>query len=240
MKKGVLITGGSRGIGAAAVDIFTKNGWNAVFIYEKSDDAAKAVADRTGATAIKADVADTGALRSAVGDAAVCLGGSIDALVCCAGIAQHKQLCDITDDDWNRMIAVNLTAPFMTTRAAAPYMIRKKHGAIVFVSSIWGIAGASCESHYSTAKAGLHGLTKALAKELGPSGIRVNCVAPGVIDTDMNASLDRETIDELCCNTPLGRIGTPEEAARAIYWLASDDASFVTGQIISPNGGFVV
>ena len=166
--------------------------------------------------------------------------GQIDLLVNNAGIAQQKLFTEITEAEWDRMFAVNAKGLYACCRAVVPGMIRLHSGNIINVSSMWGQAGASCEVHYSAAKAAVIGFTKALAKELGPSGIRVNCVAPGVIATEMNAALDGETLDALREETPLGTIGTPEEAARAILWLAGDGASFVTGQVIGVNGGFVI
>jgi len=166
--------------------------------------------------------------------------GPIDCLVNNAGIAQQKLMTDITTEDWIRMVATNLSGTFYCCQAVLPGMIRRKAGAIVNLSSIWGLTGASCEVHYSAVKAGILGLTKALAKEVGPSGIRVNCVAPGVIETEMNAALSDETRAALAGDTPLQRLGTPEEVAECIYFLASDKASFLTGQVLSPNGGFVI
>ena len=166
--------------------------------------------------------------------------GQIDLLVNNAGIAQQRLFTEITEAEWDRMFAVNAKGLYACCRAVVPGMIRRHSGNIINVSSMWGQAGASCEVHYSAAKAAVIGFTKALAKELGPSGIRVNCVAPGVIATEMNAALDGETLDALREETPLGTIGTPEEAARAILWLAGDGASFVTGQVIGVNGGFVI
>lgn len=166
--------------------------------------------------------------------------GKIDVLVNNAGIAQQKLFQDITDEDWNNMLSVNLTGVFNCCRAVLPNMLREKNGAIVNVSSIWGITGASMEVHYSAAKAGIIGLTKALAKEVGPSGIRVNCVAPGVVETNMNRDITLETMSRLTEETPLGRIGSPFEIAETIYFLANDGASFITGQVISPNGGIVI
>jgi 3-oxoacyl-[acyl-carrier protein] reductase len=157
-----------------------------------------------------------------------------------AGIAQIKMLGDITDEDFRRMIDVNLSAAFYLAREISPDMVRRKHGRIINVGSMWGKVGASCEVHYSAAKAGLRGLTMALAKELGPSGITVNCVEPGVIDTDMNAALDEESRAALCEQTPLCRIGRPEDVAAAVMFLASAEAGFITGQVLGVDGGFAV
>ena len=164
--------------------------------------------------------------------------GHIDALVNNAGIAQQKLLTDITDEDWRRMLDVNLSGAFYVTRAVLPGMISRKRGSIVNVSSIWGQVGASCEVHYSAAKAGLIGLTRALAKEVGPSGVTVNCVCPGVIQTDMLGGFTSGDLAALAEETPLGRLGTPREVAAAIVWLCQEDAAFVTGQVLGVGGGF--
>jgi 3-oxoacyl-[acyl-carrier protein] reductase len=166
--------------------------------------------------------------------------GRIDVLVNNAGIAQSKMFTDLTADDWDAMFDVNVKGAFHCCQSVLPGMISRKSGCILNVSSIWGLVGASCETHYSAAKAAVIGLTKALAKELGPSGIRVNAVAPGVIDTDMIAGLDDETREALKEETPLCRLGTAEDVAQTIRFLTSDSAGFITGQVISPNGGFVI
>ena len=235
----VLITGGSRGIGAACVRRFAEQGDNVVFFYRNSDAAAEALARECGATAMRVDVSDPDAVRDAVARAAEVLGG-IDVLVNNAGIAQIKLLSDITDVDWQNMIGTNLSGAFYLCREASRYMIGQQYGRIVNVGSMWGKVGASCEVHYSASKAGLRGLTMALAKELGPSNITVNCVEPGVIDTEMNATLDEETKRQLCDETPLCRMGRVDEVARAIAFFASDEASFITGQILGVDGGFAV
>ena len=165
--------------------------------------------------------------------------GSADILINNAGIAQQKLFTDITDDDFTRMFDINVRGVFNCCRAALPYMIHKKHGRIINISSMWGVCGASCEVHYSASKAAVIGMTKALAKEVGPSGITVNCIAPGLIDTPMNANLSKETINELCEETPVGRIGTPEDIANAALFLASDSSSFITGQVLGVDGGFI-
>ena len=166
--------------------------------------------------------------------------GVPDTLVCCAGIAQQKQIQDITDADWDDMFDVNVKGVYRCIQAALPDMLRRNRGCIVTLSSMWGQVGASCESHYAASKAAVIALTQSLAKELGPSGIRVNCVAPGVIETDMTAPLGRDTLDALAQDTPLGRNGTPDDVARAISYLCSDAAAFVTGHTLSVNGGFVI
>ncbi len=231
----VLITGGSRGIGAACVGKFTAAGDKVYFFYRSDDAAAKKLSAETGAVAVKCDVSDKDAVVAAFATLP-----PVDVLVNNAGIAGFSLFQDLSEDDWDRMIGTNLTGVYRCTKAVLPGMIAQKSGCIVNVSSMWGQVGASCEVAYSAAKAGVIGLTKALAKEVGPSGIRVNCVAPGVIDTDMNALLTEESLQELAEETPLGRMGTPEEIANIIYWLTTDHAGFITGQVISPNGGLVV
>ena len=232
-----LITGGSRGIGAAAVRAFARAGFRAAFFYRADEAAAQAVARETGAAAIRCDVSDPGCVREACREAEGTL-GHIDALVNNAGIAQQKLLTDVTDEDWRRMLDVNLSGAFYVIRAVLPGMISRKHGSIVNVSSVWGQVGASCEAHYSAAKAGLIGLTRALAKEVGPSGVTVNCVCPGVIQTDMLGGFTPGDLKALAEETPLGRLGTPQEVAAAILWLCQEDAAFVTGQVIGVGGGF--
>ena len=233
----VLITGGSRGIGAECVRKFAGDGNTVFFIYNNSDERAGELSRDTGATAIKADVSDLNALKMAVTAAAVKMGG-IDVLVNNAGVAHIGLFTDITDEEMMRVFNVNLVAASVAAREAAKCMIRNHSGRIINIGSVWGRAGASCEVVYSASKAGLEGLTKALAKELGPSGITVNCVEPGVIDTDMNSALDENTLRELCEETPLCRIGTVADVAETVTWLASEKASFITGQIIGVDGGF--
>ncbi len=237
----VLVTGGSRGIGAACVRAFCERGDRVVFFYRSaSAETVRALQAETGAIGLRVDVSDPEQARLGVREAVSLLGGTLDVLVNNAGISQIKLFTDLTDADWRRMIDVNLGGAFYVSREAAGYMIRAHHGFIVNVGSMWGKCGASCEVHYSASKAGLRGMTMALAKELGPSGITVNCVEPGVIDTEMNASLDAETRQALCEETPLCRIGTPSEVANAVLFLASDAASFITGQILGIDGGFAV
>lgn len=242
--KTVWITGGSRGIGAAAVREFAACGWRVAFCYHKAQGQAEAlVRELAGVGAQVIAVQGDMAVRAEVERCAAeirAVFGAVDALVVNAGIAQQKMFCDLTDEDWRRMFAVNLDSAFYTIQAVLPAMVAAKAGIIVTVSSVWGVTGASCESHYAASKAGLIGLTKSLAQELGLSGIRVNCVAPGVIDTEMNAMHDAETLASLADETSLGRLGQPEEVARLIRSLCSEDTSFVTGQVIAATGGFMI
>ena len=233
----VIVTGGSRGIGAAIVEKFAAEGDLVAFVYKSSKEKAEELNRRTGAFAVCGDMSDAKDSCRAIEECAEKLGG-IDILVNCAGIAQIKLFTDISDDEWRRMLDTDLSGAFYACRTAAPYMIRKQSGRIINIGSVWGNHGASCEVHYSAAKAGLRGLTLSLAKELGPSGITVNCVEPGVIATEMNACLDKETLDSLCDETPLCRIGECADVAEAVYFLASDKASFITGQCLGVDGGF--
>ena len=236
MKK-VIITGGSRGIGRACVDIFSQNGDAVAFIYCSNDEAAKECSDETGAHAIKADLSNPDEAEWAYNKAVEYLGG-VDILVNNAGISVSGLITDMTDDEWMHVMNTNLSSAFYMTREATRDFVKQQSGVIVNVGSVWGRCGASCEAAYSASKAGLRGLTLSLAKELGPSGIRVNCVEPGVIDTDMNACYDDDDIADLCEQTPLYRIGDPAEVAELVYFLASEKASFITAQIIGVDGGF--
>lgn len=229
----VLITGGSRGIGAATVRAFAARGDKVYFIYEKEHEKAEAVAAQTGATAICCDVADTTQVQNAI--AAL---PELDILVCNAGICRTGLLQDLSESEWDRLFDVNVKGIYHCIKAAIPLFLQKQSGSVVTVSSMWGQVGASCEAAYSATKGAVIALTKALAQELGPSGIRVNCVAPGVIQTDMCANVAPAVMEELRQQTPLGALGTGEDVANAILYLA--DASFVTGQILGINGGFVV
>ena len=239
MDKVVFITGGSRGIGAECVRLFSKNGYRVAFSYLKSEEAALKLASECGALAVSADVSDSGSITSAVNAVTEAL-GRIDVLINNAGISQSALFTDITDKMWKSMIDTNLSGAFYATRAALPGMISRKSGVILNVSSMWGRVGASCEVHYSAAKAGLIGMTKALAKEVGPSGIRVNCVSPGVIATEMNSHLSDEDIEALKNDTPLEKIGNPTDIADILLFLSGDKASFITGQDIGVNGGMII
>ncbi len=235
----VLITGGSRGIGEACVRAFCQRGDCVAFLYRSNHERAHKLALETGAIAIAADISNATAATAATKEAIERLGG-IDVLVNNAGISQIKLFSDITDEDWRKMIDTNLSGAFYTSREASRTMVAQHFGRIINVGSMWGKVGASCEVHYSASKAGLRGLTMALAKELGPSHITVNCVEPGVIDTEMNAALDEDVRRELCESTPLCRIGKAEEVAAVVCFLASKEASFITGQIIGVDGGFAI
>lgn len=229
----VVITGGARGIGAAAVTQFASRGDRVYFFYEKAHEAAAALAEKTGATAICCDVADGQQVRSAFQTIA-----DVDILVCNAGISHYGLMQDITGSQWDRLFAVNVKGIYHCVNEAMPHFLRKHSGSVVTVSSMWGQVGAAMEAAYSATKGAVIALTKALSKELGPSGVRVNSVAPGVVLTDMCAGYTQEELKELADQTPLGENGTPEQIARAIVYLA--DAEFVTGQVLPVNGGFVI
>ena len=231
--KTALITGGSRGIGAAIAFALANDGYRVVVNYEKSEDAAKRVAFACGGVAIRADVSDMDQVCRMYDE----IGGA-DVLICNAGIADYGLFSETDYDSWRRLFAVNVDGAYNCIQAALPQMIHKKNGVIITVSSIWGVCGASGEAAYSSSKAALIGLTKSLAKELGPSNIRVNCIAPGVIDTDMLSNLSDWDKHELCQQTPLMRLGTPEDVADLAAFLVSDKSRFITGQIIGVDGGF--
>ena len=235
--KNVLITGGSRGIGAAAVRKFAKEGDRVVFLYNKSEKEAEELCRESGAVSIRADVSDPAQVTDAVKKAMEIM-GTVDVLVTCAGVAKIAQICDISDEDWRKICDTDLSGTFYCCREVSREMVKNHKGAIITVGSVWGAVGASCEVAYSAAKAGVRGLTMALSKELAPSGITVNCVEPGVIDTEMNSCLSEEDKNALRKEIPAGRFGTPEEVAELIFFLASDKASYITGQLIGIGGGF--
>ncbi len=235
----IFVTGGSRGIGSAMVERFAERGDRVSFTYLKNNTAADALAERTGAQAFRADSRDSEAIREAVGLARA-KSGPVDVLVNNAGISSFRLFDEITTEEWREMFSVHVEGAFHFIQSVLPDMIHRKAGKIINISSIWGITGASCEVHYSAAKAALIGMTRALAKELGPSGITVNCVAPGVVDTEMNRALSQEDYRALCDETPLGRIATPGEIAESVLFLASSAADFITGQVLSPNGGICI
>ena len=229
----IVITGGSRGIGAEAVRQFAARGDQVYFLYEKAHEAAAAVAAETGATAICCDVADKASVEKAFAQIP-----DVDVLVCNAGICHTGLLTKISEEDWDRLFAVNVKGMYHCINAATPAFLKKQAGCIITVSSMWGQVGASCEAAYSATKGAVIALSKALAQELGPSGVRVNCIAPGVICTDMCANVDPQIMEELKEQTPIGRNGTPKDVADAMLYLA--DASFVTGQVLPVNGGFII
>lgn len=243
-RKAVLITGASRGIGAAAARRFARAGYGVGINYRQSEAKAQALAEELrgqgGPVGLyPGDVSQRDQVDQMMA-AFLRDFGRIDVLVCNAGIARQELFTDLTAENWREMMGVNLDGVFHCCQAALPDMLHRKAGKIITLSSMWGQVGASCEVAYSAAKAGVIGLTKALAKELGPSGITVNCVAPGVIETEMNGLLSQETKDALAEETPLERLGTPQEVAEAIWFLASPAGDFFTGQVLAPNGGYII
>ncbi len=235
----VLITGGSRGIGEACVRAFCKRGDRVAFLYRSNKERADALATETGAVAIMADISQPKSAQDGVKRAIEVLGG-VDVLVNNAGISQIKLFTDLEDSEWEAMLSTNLSGAFYITRAVVKEMIANQFGRIINIGSRWGKTGSSCEVHYSTTKAGMRGFTKALAKELGLSNITVNCIEPGVIDTEMNSCLDEETKATLCEATPLCRFGSAEDVAFAVCFFASEEAGFITGQILGVDGGFAI
>ena len=244
MKQTAIITGSSSGIGKAIATELSKLNMNIVLNYNNSRECALKALDNirsmgASAIAIKADVSDPVQAEKLVATA-IDQFGKVDILVNNAGISEQKLFTDITFEDWKKMFAVNVDSAFSCSKFAVKDMLKRHYGKIINISSIWGISGASCEVHYSSSKAAMIGFTKSLAKELGPSNIAVNCVAPGVINTRMNSFLTKSEISDICESTPLGRMGEPLEVAKLVRFLCSPDADFITGQVISPNGGFLV
>lgn len=241
--KTVLITGAARGIGAATAALFAVSGYNVIINYNTSDaEAFDLYGDLVDAgypaLLVRADISKADEAEFLFEQARNKF-GSVDILVNNAGVAQQKLFTDITDEDYDRMFDCNVRSVFNCCRCALPDMIHNKYGRIINISSMWGIVGASCEVHYSASKAAVIGMTKALAREVAPSGITVNCIAPGVIDTPMNKGFDEETMKALIEETPVGRIGTPEDVARAILFLADEKNGFITGQTLGIDGGFI-
>ncbi|MDO4721105.1 MAG: 3-oxoacyl-ACP reductase FabG [Peptostreptococcaceae bacterium] len=244
MNETVLITGSSRGIGRAAAILFAERGYRVVINYFQSEEAALSLSRQLNEKGcrtlpIRCDVSDRDQVRRMVEETEKAF-GPIDILVNNAGIAEMKLFTDITPEYWERIFAVNVKGIFHCCQAVVPSMVSRKSGRIINISSIWGMVGASCETHYSATKGAILAFTKALAKELGPSGIRVNAIAPGAVYTDMIAGLDPQILEQVKAETPLGVIGSPEEVAETIFFAASQNAALFTGQILSPNGGLVI
>lgn len=237
--KTVLITGASRGIGAACARKFAAQGCRVAINYNHSKEEAETLAAELGGIAVQADVSDPVQVKKMV-DTVLDKFCQLDILVCNAGVSHVGLLSDMTNEQWKGLFGVNTDGVFYCCREVIPHFVHRKQGSIVTVSSMWGQVGASCEAAYSASKAAVIGLTRALAKELGPSGIAVNCVAPGVIDTDMNRALTKEDLDVLREETPLGQIGTAGQVADAVWFLSGGQASFVTGQVLAVNGGLVI
>ena len=229
----VVITGGSRGIGAAAVELFAARGDRVYFLYEKQHDAARAVEARTGAKGLCCDVASREQVEAAFAQIP-----QVDVLICCAGICHYGLMRDMPEEAWDRLFAVNVKGVYHCVNAAMPSFLREHRGCVITVSSMWGRVGASCEAAYSATKGAVIALTKALAKELGPGGIRVNCVAPGVILTDMCAAVDPQVLSEMAEEAPVGRNGVPLDVAKAMAYLA--EAEFVTGEVLAVDGGYAI
>lgn len=242
MAKTVIVTGGSRGIGANIVSFLAKEGYNVILNYNKSEEIAKKMKEEFtnkgySVEIFKADVSKREQVKELI-EFTLNKFKHIDILINNAGISQTKLFTDITDEDWNNMINTNLNSVFYMTQEVSRDMINNKYGVIINISSIWGITGASCEVHYSVAKAGVDAMTKALAKELGPSNIRVNSIAPGIIDTDMNKYLTDKEIVQIEDEIPLGKIGTTKDITKCVKWLIEDE--YTTGQVISINGGWII
>ncbi len=240
--KTIVITGGSQGIGKCMVENFAKEGYNVVLNYNKSEKSAKQIKKNLEDEGFiidifKADVSKREEVKNLI-DFVLKKYENIDVLINNAGIARINMFSDVAEEEWDEIMNVNLKSAFFTIQEVLPNMVHQKNGCIINISSIWGLVGASCEAVYSASKAGLDGLTKSLAKELGLSNIRVNGIAPGIIDTNMNSNIDEKIKKEIEKEIPLGRIGIPEDIYKCAKWLVEDN--YVTGQIISPNGGWVI
>ena len=243
-KQVVLVTGASRGIGRAVAERFAREGFAVAVHYNTGKNEAESLVHELAAQgylalAVRADIRDSAQVQRMVDMVSNTL-GDVDILINNAGIAQQKLFTDLTDEEWHNMFAVHVDGTFYCTRAVLPMMIHQKQGYIVNISSMWGQVGGSCEVHYSAAKGAIQAMTKALAKEVGPSGVRVNCVAPGVIQTEMNKLLDTETLEALREETPLEMLGTAEQVADLVFFLCSEQSAFITGQVIGVNGGMVI
>ncbi len=240
MSKTVLITGGSRGIGKSAAQLFYKNGYNVVINYNNSEKEALELSQKlSGSLAVKCDISNENDVKEML-QKVIAHFGKIDVVINNAGVSFSKLVTETTIADWESLFGVNVTGTFLVSKYAAEHMIKNHSGKIINVSSIWGVSGASCEACYSASKGAVISFTKALAKELGPSGITVNAVAPGFIDTDMNKNISPEDREAFREETPLGKIGTPEDVSNLLLFLASDGADFITGQVIGIDGGAIL